>query len=412
MAGAGGAATLWNRALVNFDAAASGGSAGGGELLSAGIQHLGRIFNLGGAETIATRNYRDVAAMNGSPIPRKQVSLFTGISLRRFGSAGLGYAAISETPSTVFVQNAFVGPLQSHVVTANYSLQVRRVSFFATEFRDLDSANASGLQVGVTIPLSRRSSVSVSGASNGTAQVQAQETPVTIGDWGYQAYVSGGDGAHEFGVVQYKSPGGLFSAGIDNTAGQSTVRLESQGALSFVDGRLFPSNTIYDSFAVVDTAPLGNVHVYQENRDVGTTDKSGHLLVPDMRSFDVNHIGIEPRDVPADADVTLDKRIVRPQDRSGVIVRFPIHFSHSALLKLVDQTGVPIPLGSTVTLGATGSIVPIGYDGEAYVEDLSPHNKLSIELADGKHCSAAFDYKPAPGDIPTIGPLRCQEVAP
>jgi outer membrane usher protein len=412
MAGAGGAATLFNRALVNFDAAASGGSNGGGELLSAGIQHLGRIFNLGGEETIATRNYRDVAAMNGSPIPRKQISLFSGLSLRRFGSAGLGYAGISETPSPVFVQNAFIGPLQSHVVTANYSVQVRRLSFFATEFRDLDSANASGLQVGVTIPLSRRSSVSVSGGSNGTAQVQAQETPVTIGDWGYQGYLSAGDGAHEFGVVQYKSPDGLFSAGVDNTAGQTTVRLESQGAFSFVDGRLFPSNTIYDSFAVVDTAPLGNVHVYQENRDVGTTDKSGHLLVPDMRSFDVNHIGIEPRDVPADADVTLDKRIVRPQDRSGVIVRFPIHFSHSALLKLVDEAGLPIPLGSTVTLRATGSIAPIGYDGEAYLEDLSPHNKVSIELADGKHCAAAFDYKPVPGDIPTIGPLRCQEVNP
>jgi outer membrane usher protein len=412
MGGAGGAATLWNRALVNFDAAASGGSAGAGELLSAGLQHLGRVFNVGGAATVATRNYRDVAALNGSPIPRKQVSLFTGLTLRRFGSAGLGYAGVSETPSPIVVQNAFIGPLQSHVVTANYSVQVRRVSFFATEFRDLDAAGASGVQVGLTIPLSRRSSISASGASNGTAQVQAQETPVTIGDWGYQAYVSAGDSTHEFGVVEYKSPHGLFSAGVDNTAGQTTVRLESQGAFSFVDGRVFPSNTINDSFAVVDTAPLGNVHVYQENRDVGTTDKSGHLLVPDMRSFDVNHIGIEPRDVPADADLTLDKRIVRPQDRSGVVVRFPIHFSHSALLKLVDETGLPIPLGSTASLRATGSIVPVGYDGEAYLEDLSPHNKLTVELADGNRCTAAFDYKPVAGDIPTIGPLRCQEVKP
>jgi outer membrane usher protein len=412
MGGAGGAATLWNRALVNFDVATSGGSAGPGELLSAGIQHLGRVFNLGGAATMATRNYRDVAALNGSPNSRKQINLFTGLNFRRFGSAGLGYAEVAETPSPVFVQNAFAGPLQSHVVSANYSVQIRRVSFFATEFRDLDTANASGLQVGLTIPMGRRSSISVSGGSNGTAQVQAQETPVTIGDWGYQAYVSAGDDTHEFGVVEYKSPRGLFSAGIDNTAGQTTARLESQGAISFVDGRLFPSNTIYDSFAVVDTAPLGNVHVYQENRDVGTTDKSGHLLVPDMRSFDVNHIGIEARDVPADADLTLDKRIVRPQDRSGVVVRFPIHFSHSALLKLVDESGLPIPLGSTVTLRATGSIVPVGYDGQAYLEDLSPHNKLSVELADGKQCTAAFEYKPIPGDIPTIGPLRCQEVKP
>jgi outer membrane usher protein len=412
MAGGGGAATLWNRALVNFDAAASAGPAGGGELLSAGIQHLGLIFNVGGSASVATRNYRDVAAMNGSPIPREQVTLFTGVNLRRYGTAGLAYAQLVESPSPVPVPNAYLGPLQSHLVTANYSVQIRRVSFFATEFRDRDTPNASALQVGITIPLSRRSSVSASGASNGVAQVQVQETPVTIGDFGYQAYVSAGDGTHAFGVVQYKSPKGLFSAGVDNLAGQTTVRLESEGAFSFVDGRLFPSNTIYDSFAVVDTAPLGNVHVYQENRDVGATDKSGHLLVPDMRSFDVNHIGIDARDVPADADLGLDKRIVRPQDRSGVVVRFPIHFSHSALLKLVDHAGLPLPLGSTVTLRATGSIVPVGYDGQAYLEDLSPHNKLMVELADGKHCTAVFDYKPLPGDIPTIGPLRCEEVQP
>jgi outer membrane usher protein len=54
----------------------------------------------------------------------------------------------------------------------------------------------------------------------------------------------------------------------------------------------------------------------------------------------------------------------------------------------------------------------VGYDGQAYLEDLSPHNKLMVELADGKHCTAVFDYKPLPGDIPTIGPLRCEEVQP
>jgi outer membrane usher protein len=414
MGGAGGAATLWNRALVNFDAAVSDGSAGGGGLVSAGVQHLGRIFNLGGSASVATRNFRDVAAVNGSPISREQITLFTGLNMRRWGTAGLAYAQLSQSPSPVMVPHSYMGPLQSHLITANYSVQVHRVSFFATEFRDRDTAGASALQVGITIPLNRRTSVSASGASNGFAQVQVQETPVTIGDVGYQGYVSTGVGinTHEFGVVQYKSPKGLVSAGVDNLAGQTTVRLESQGALSFVDGRLFPSNTIYDSFAVVDTAPLGNVHVYQENRDVGETDKSGHLLVPDMRAFDVNHLGIEARDVPADADITLDKRIVRPQDRSGVVVRFPIHFSHAALLELVDNTGAPLPLGSTVTLSATGSIVPVGYDGQAYVEDLSPHNKLTVELADGKHCSAAFDYKPLAGDIPTIGPLHCQEVHP
>jgi outer membrane usher protein len=39
---------------------------------------------------------------------------------------------------------------------------------------------------------------------------------------------------------------------------------------------------------------MAHVHVLQENRDVGSTNSSGRLLVPDMRSFDLNHVAIEP----------------------------------------------------------------------------------------------------------------------
>jgi len=409
MGSVGAAALAGKLAVVNFDVAASGGSGHFGELLSVGAQHIGTIFSLGGSAILANRNYRDVAAMNGSGIPRKQISAFTGLSLRRFGSAGLAYAGVDEDASPVAIQGIGTQSESSHVVTANYSFQFHHVSFYATEFKDLDNSGSSGFQAGFTIPLGRRSSASVSGSSSGSGQVQVQQSAVRVGDWGYQGYVSAGDSTHEFGQVQYKSPVGLFTAGVDQSAGQTTLRLESQGALSFVDRGLFPSNTVYDSFGVVDTAPLKHVRVYQENRDVGTTNKAGRLLVPDMRSFDVNHIGIEPNDVPADATLSIDKKIVRPQDRSGVVVRFPIQFSHAALLRLVDVRGRVLPLGSTATLHATGTIVPVGYDGEAYVENLSPHNELSVELPNGRHCAVVFNYKPVAGDIPSLGPLRCQE---
>jgi outer membrane usher protein len=236
-----------------------------------------------------------------------------------------------------------------------------------------------------------------------------QKSVSEVGDWGYDGFISAGDSMHEFGQVQYKSPVGLFTAGVDSSAGQTTLRMESQGAVSLVDKGVFPSNTIFDSFAIVDTSPMPHVHVLQENRDVGITGSSGRLLVPDMRSFDLNHISIQPTDIPADITINNDAQQVRPQDRSGVVVKFPIKISHGALLRLVDETGIPLPLGSTAKLRATGAVVPIGYDGEAYLEDLSPHNEIDVERPNGRRCSVAFNYRPVPGDIPTIGPLRCME---
>ena len=418
--GAGGVMQIGHLGVVNFAAAASGGSAGGtGAQYSLGAQRIGRVFSLGASAILANRYYQDVAAMNGSGVPRKQISAFTGLASKRFGSVSAAYAGLDQDASPVTIPPALAPApaTHSHVVSANYSRQIHRMSFYATYFNNyVNPGSSSGLQAGVTIPLGRRNTVSASGSSNYSSgssqyigQVQAQQSAPQPGDWGYLASVTAGNSNHEFAQGQYKSHVGLFTAGVDEDAGVTTVRAESLAAISFVDKHLFPSNWVYDSFAIVDTSPVPHVHVLQENRDVGRTSSSGRLLVPDMRSFELNRIRIVPTDIPPDATLNNDKREIRPQDRSGVVVKFPIKFNHAALLQMVDEAGVPLPIGSVATLRATGAVFPVGYDGDAYVEELSPHNELSVERPNGQRCTVAFDYKPLPDDIPSIGPLRCQE---
>ncbi len=412
MAGAGGVKQIGTLGVLNVSAGGSIGSGGPGMQVSAGAQHIGRKFSMGASAMLANRNFRDVASINGAGILRKQLSGFTSVSFRRFGTAGVAYAGSDQDASPLPIKLAEVSAIHSHVVSASYSFQMHHVAIYASEFKSFDRTGTSGLQVGVTVPFGKRSSVDVGASSDGYAQVQIQQSASQIHDWGYQTYVSAGSSQHQFGLAEYKSPVGLFSGGVDSSGGQTTFRLESQGALSLVDRNLFPSNTIFDSFAIVDTSPFPHIRVLQENRDVGSTGSSGRLLVPDMRSFELNHITIESTELPADVTIHDPSRATRPQDRSGVVVKFPMKLSHGALLDLVDESGAPVPLGSSATLKATGVAAAVGYDGEAYVEDLSSHNELTIERPDGHHCTVKFDYSPTPGDIPTIGPLRCVEPRP
>ena len=410
MAGVGGLAQVGNLGVLNFSLAASNGSDQPGAQFSAGAQRIGRVFSLGVSATVASRNYLDVAAKNGAPIPRKQLSANGGLSLRRFGSVGVAYAGLDQDGSPAPAATEIAPAQHAHIFSASYSIQVHHMSIYLNDFKDLArTGSRNGLQVGLTIPFGKRTSMGVSGTSDGSGQVQVQRSAALIGEWGYQAYVSAPSIPHEFAQVQYKSPSALLTAGVDHSEGGTTLRLETQGALSVVDRGLFPSNTVYDSFAIVDTNGMPNVHVLQENRDVGRSNASGRLLVPDMRSFDLNRITIEPTDIPPDATVDSTTREVRPQDRSGVVLRFPVRVSHGALLKLVDEAGVALPVGSTARLRASGAMVPVGYDGDAYIQDLNSHNEVDVEQPDGRRCSAAFDYQPAPGEIPTIGPLPCQE---
>ncbi len=413
MEGAGGVYQVGHLGVVNFAASASSGSGTTGEQYSVGAQRIGRKFSVGASAIIASRNYRDIAAMNGAAVTRKQLNGNTSVTLKRFGTVGAAYAGLDQDNSPNPIPPGSTTSQHTKIFTANYSLQVHHMSIYANEFITFaNTGNTNGLQVGITIPFGKRSSITVSAASDGSGQVQAQKSAPQVGDWGYDAFVSAGDTSHEFAQGQYKSPVGLFTAGIDQDAGVTTVRLESQGALSFIDKALFASNWVYDSFAIVDTSPIPRVHVLQENRDVGRTNSRGRLLVPDMLSFQLNHIAVDPTDIPADATLNNDKRAFRPRDLSGVVLKFPIKFSHAALLQLVNEAGVPLPLGSSATLKATSAVFPVGYDGDAYVEDLSLHNELSVERPDGQRCTVAFDYKPLPGEIPSIGPLRCQEKKP
>ncbi|MGA9585977.1 MAG: fimbria/pilus outer membrane usher protein [Terracidiphilus sp.] len=414
LAGAGAVQQIGHLGVINFAAAGSSGWGHSGAQFAVGAQRIGRVFSLGGSAILATQNYRDVAAMNGDGIPRKQINGFTSLYSKHFGSLGAAYGGIDQDAPPVQINSVVIAAQHSHIVSASYSILIHHVTFYASEFKNVSGSpgSSSGLQAGIMIPFGKRSSVNVSGTSDGTAQVQAQQSAAQIGQWGYNAYASAGDSQHEFGQVQYKSSVGLLTAGVDESSGITTLRLETQGAFSLADRSVFPSNTIFDSFAIVDTNPVAHVHVLQENRDVGTTNSSGRLLVPDMRSFDLNHIAISATDIPADVAIDTATREMRPQDRSGIVVKFPVKFSHGALLQLVDERGKALSLGSSATLVATGVTVPVGYDGSAYVEDLSAHNEVRVVRMDGRSCTVLFEYKAVPGDIPSIGPLRCVEQTP
>lgn len=411
--GIGGVQQIGTLGVINASLASSSGWGHNGVQYSVGAQRIGRVFSLGGSVTAASRSFRDIATINGDGTLRKQMSGFSSLYLRRFGSLGAAYGGIDQDASPVKVSSRATDGRHSHIVSASYSSQIRRVMLYASLFKDVNGARGgSGLQVGINIPVGRKGSVGASWSSDGNAQLQAQRSAPLIGDWGYNTYVSMGNANHAFGQVQYKSPGGLFTAGVDESGGETTGRIEADGALSFADSRFFLSNRIYDSFAIVDTGPVKHVEVLQENRTVGRTNSAGRLLVPDLRSFDLNHIAIVPTDVPADVRIETPIKEMRPQDRSGIIVRFPVKVSRAALLHLVDEDGKDLPVGSVAALKSTGAVVPVGYDGSAYLEDLNSHNDLEIERTDGRRCSVSFEFKEVAGDIPAIGPLRCKETRP
>lgn len=429
MAGAGMVVNVDDVALVNIAGAASTSRGATDAELAVGVQHTGPIFTLAASAIIAGRKFRDVAATQGDPIARRQLRASAGLSLGQMGTLSLAYAGLDRgrdgyagdpllPPGPGPLDPLSLPPVsflpveRARLVSGSYSAQWRSVSFHATAFRDFARRKAHGLTLSATLPLGRRDSASATAASGpggDRLQAQASRTPMSIGDWGYQFASSSGSGGGRFGQVRYRSGLAEFSAGVDRSSGRSSARVGARGSVSWVDGGVFLSNAIPDSFAVVDTGGVGGVRVLLENREVGRTDAKGRLLVPDLRSFGANNLSVDPLDVPVDASIGTVAKVVRPFDRSGVVVSFPITVSHGALLHLVDASGRALPLGGAATLKSTGEVVPIGYDGAAYVENLREANVLLVERPDATRCTVRFAYRPSRGAVTKIGPLQCIE---
>ena len=184
------------------------------------------------------------------------------------------------------------------------------------------------------------------------------------------------------------------------------MRLE--GALVASGGGLFATNRIDDAFAVVDAGAPG-VDVLFENRSVGTTGRSGKLLVPGLRSYDTNSLAIDPATLPLDADVPATSSTIRPAHRSGVKVDFAVSANPaSAMVALVTPQGEPMPVGLTAVLTGTGEPFLIGYDGMVYALGLAAQNEMMVQNADGSTCRAEFAYVDEPGTISQIDGVVCQ----
>ena len=434
MAGGGAAFTVGPVGTISADVAASrfGGLHGG--LVSAAFERIAPVFSLSGSIQAASGGYRDVASMFGDPVPSLQARASVGLSLPILGSLGIAYVIIrrpaaatlqseaaagaASTPGQAGVTDldgpsvvALVPAAKVSLLSASLSRPIfgGRVSLYLTGFHDFAQSSSTGFTGGISFALGPRSSAAILGSTGdggSAATIQASRSAPTIGDTGYQLIEGIGQPSRQLAVGTYRSPWGMVDAGIDVVDHQTSVRADAHGALAFTDGSLFASNTIYDSFAVVDTGTPG-IGVLQENRPYGRTDGSGQLLVTDLRAFDANRLAIDPQDVPVDADVGDTERLVRPQDRTGVVVRFPVRFSRGAVVRLSDAAGAPIPVGSVAQLEGGGVALVVGYDGEVFVTGLQARNALKVRPVNGARCTARFDYAPAAGTLPEIGPIRC-----
>lgn len=430
--GAGALVGLNGFGVVSANLTASVGSSNGANTgLQAGIgyQYVARRVSVDLQSQRARRGYADLSSRDGSPAPsatdRAALALALGDNLSMNASyAGYkaGYPANSEAQQ---LDGAVAASGQgARIVSLGFTHSFKGGVFASlAAFNNLDQRGSRGFFLSVSMPIGDRAAASVvAGRQNGVAQLSANASsaPDLAGGagWALQAARLGESDLRSAQFQYLGRYGQMALTAQNNGSGNgatNSLALEGLGALVLMDGVGAATRSVGAGFALVTTGGVAGVPVLHENRVIGVTDSSGHLLVPTLNANIGNTLAIDTTDLAADRRVPVTIQAVNPRILSGVLVRFPIERYQAANVLLVDEQGTPLPVGVTFTHRESGKSGMVGFEGLAFIDDLQSLNHLDVRLGDGAvganssgRCEVEFAWQAVDGEpLPTLGPVRC-----
>jgi P pilus assembly protein, porin PapC len=227
---------------------------------------------------------------------------------------------------------------------------------------------------------------------------------------GFGWRLRGSDHGMRQAELAYQHRYGTYSAEVAQLQGRTGERINVSGGLGAIGDTVFLSRAIDDSFGMVRMPGYPDVRVYSENQEIGRTDASGILIVPRLLPYQRNAIRIEQGDLPFDAEFTALAQDAVPFARSGVVIDFAVRPARGALLRIVQESGAPVPAGARVQIDGQDRTFFVALDGAAYVAGLSANNRAVVSWHD-RACALDFDLPAGDDPQPRLGTFVCREAA-
>ena len=405
-ANAGVASDVLIDAVGVVSASAAGGhnplGSGGRVAMAFERQSLGISFSVQGVLT--SPHFRQLGSVDAPFVVAREVLASAGHGFGRFGTIAVAYVARSyhDKPSTT------IGSL-------GYSFGLERWGYVGLSLSRVSAEDRSTVfNASWTIPLGTQTSAAISfdrvrsnapGADRNERSLSIQrDLPLGEG-FGYRLR-AGSQGPRQ-AEIDYQNRYGTYSAEVAQAQGTTGERVSASGGVELIGGNAFFSRGINESFGLVRLPGYPDVRVYSENQEIGRTNAAGELIVPRLLPYQKNTLRIEQGDLPFDAEFDVLAQDAVPFARSGVVVEFAIKPARGALVRIVQEDGVPVPAGAQVRVEGQPAVFPVALGGEAYLTGLSARNRAHATWLD-HDCAFEFDYPVSADPQPRLGPFVCR----
>ena len=386
---------LGHAGLLNFSLAGStGASAATGAAGTASYSYQGLRAGANASFSGYSRDYAIIAA-SSALVPKTQASGGLSYTDKSLGALSLGYS------STKVYQGQ-----GSEVASVGYSrILPAGVTLTATyrNIRQTDAASANELFVALNYAPKPDLSVSASyQSSNGSRDelLEVQKNAPIGEGFGYRVSLDHSEAAGQSGTtlnpsLQYNGRYGIYQGEFtgQEIAGHSNehYHLAASGALVYAGNTFGATRPVYDSFGLVKVGDLEGVKVLLNSQEIGSTDSTGKLFVPDLGAFYQNQVAIDSKQISIDYFLSSVSKVISPPLRSGSCIPFiakrlqPI----TGALK-VRVAGVVKPVEyreMTLTVQGKQIVFPTGTGG-AFDIDLSQSDEFK-KLAEAEESGCA-----------------------
>ncbi|OCT20693.1 fimbria/pilus outer membrane usher protein [Pseudomonas putida] len=405
LGGLGGNLRLGTFGVLNTAVAQSRFEGDTGQQVALGYQYNSRRIGFNYQRIERHGDYADLTLVDNpyTRLSNRSEQATVSLNLDRYGSVGAGYFDVRAGDGS-----------RTRLINLSWSKPLwRNSSLYLSANRDVGDSQWA-VQAQLVVPFDTHGTLAFSAERSKDGQdlqrVNYSRAVPVGGGVGYNlGYANGGDrGAYRQADVTWRLQSVQLQAGVYGSSDEMTRWADASGSLVLMDSGMFAANRIDDAFVVVSTSGYADVPVRYENQVVGRTDRNGRLLVPYSSGYYRGKYEIDPMELPADVMASTVEQRVAVRRGSGYLLEFPLKRVLAASIVLVDANQQELKLGSRVRDAQSGSEAVVGWDGLVYLENLSAHNRLQVDVADGGQCQVEFDLPEGEGPIPLIGPLVCR----
>lgn len=272
-----------------------------------------------------------------------------------------------------YIENKAYNNDNSKILGLNYNKNLtKHINLNVNYLKNLDDSKKDMMFVGLVYNFDGHTANYNASSNNGSTEHYAsyQKTANDIDPLSFGYGISGqSEGQYKVGGDLRTSKGNI-SANVYSQNNNQGMTFNARGAVVAMDGDVWATKKINNSFGLVKTESQDNITVYYQNKPIGKTDNEGKILIPNLSPNTENKVEVG-QSLPINIEIVDQPSIYPSIGKRGYISEIQLREKKSFTinLKLSDNSFLP-PGAVAKTFDAKNNLIeedlPVGHQGLIY----------------------------------------------